>query len=123
MTTVTPTDDELALVAAVAVREGWPDLASPPASHGARTLAEQSAIARFQAAIPRAGRNERATRIRARVAIVALSLVVLGACWWVSPARTAIGLLGAGLFSLIAMRRARRRSARGAPAGLGRRSR
>jgi hypothetical protein len=38
---------------------------------------------------------------------------VLGACWWVSPTRTALGLIGAGLFSLIALRR-RGRSRSGA---------
>ena len=52
--------------------------------------------------------------MRARLAIVALTLGVLGACWWVSPARTAIGLVGAGVFSLVAMRRSRRRTGRGA---------
>lgn len=30
------TDDELTLVADVAVREGWTDLATPPEAHGAR---------------------------------------------------------------------------------------
>jgi hypothetical protein len=52
-------------------------------------------------------------RIRARLAIVAMAVAVLGVCWWVSPTRTAIGLVGAGLFSLIALRRSRRRGARG----------
>ena len=41
--------------------------------------------------------------------MVAISLSVVGVCWWVSPTRTAIGLIGAGLFSLIALRRSRRR--------------
>ena len=113
MTATLPTDEELALVADVAVREGWADLSAPPASHGARSLAEQAAIARFEASVPRPKRSERALRLRARLAIAALSIGVLGACWWVSPARTAIGLVGAGIFSLIAMRRARRRQARG----------
>jgi hypothetical protein len=114
MTATAPTDDELALVADVAVREGWPDLAAPPPSHGVRTLAEQLAIARFEASVPRRPRSERALRLRARLAIAALTIGVLGACWWVSPARTAIGLVGAGVFSLVAMRRSRRRTGRGA---------
>jgi len=114
VTTAIPTDEELALVADVAVREGWADLSAPPGSHGARSLAEQAAIARFEASVPRRGRSERALRLRARLAIAALTIGVLGACWWVSPARTAIGLIGAGIFSLVAMRRSRRRQARGA---------
>jgi hypothetical protein len=112
MTVTTPTDDELALVADVAVREGWTDLSKPPETHGVRSLAEQLAIARFEASVPRKARSERALRLRARLAIAALTIGVLGVCWWVSPARTAIGLVGAGLFSLIAMRRSRRRQAR-----------
>jgi hypothetical protein len=112
MTVAMPTDEELTLVADVAVREGWPDLSKPPAAHGARTLAEQAAIARFEASVPRRGRSQRALRLRARLSIAALTLGVLGACWWVSPARTAIGLVGAGLFSLIAMRRSRRKTTR-----------
>ena len=83
-------------------------------SHGVRTLAEQLAIARFEASVPRRPRSERALRLRARLAIAALTIGVLGACWWVSPARTAIGLVGAGVFSLVAMRRSRRRTGRGA---------
>lgn len=114
MTATTPTDDELALVADVAVREGWADLSAPPASHGARSLQEQRAIARFEASVPRAPRSQRALRLRARLAIAALTIGVLGACWWVSPARTAIGLIGAGIFSLVAMRRSRRKQARAA---------
>jgi hypothetical protein len=112
MTVATPTDDELTLVADVAVREGWQDLSKPPADHGARTLAEQLAIARFEASVPRRGRSQRALRLRARLSIAALTLGVLGACWWVSPARTAIGVVGAGLVSLVAMRRSRRRPKR-----------
>lgn len=113
-TTTEITDDELALVARVAGREGWGDLSAPPEAHGPRTLDEGRAVARFTAAIPgsRASRvrSPRAARIRARVAIVALTVGVLGACWFVSPTRTAIGLFGAGLFSLVALRRTRRRA-------------
>jgi hypothetical protein len=102
-------DAELALVAAVAAREGWDDLAAPPGDHPPRTIGEQLAVARFDAALPRRrARTPRASRIRARLALVALAVVVLGACWWVSPTRTAIGLLAAGVFSLVALRRGRR---------------
>ena len=106
------TDDELTLVGDVAVREGWTDLASPPRAHGVRSLAEERAVARFQASVPRR-RNARMARVRARLAIVAMAVAVLGVCWWVSPTRTAIGLVGAGLFSLIALRRSRRRGTQG----------
>jgi hypothetical protein len=114
MTATMPTDDELTLVADVAVREGWTDLSRPPESHGARTLSEQLAIARFESSVPRRARSDRALRLRARLAIAALTIGVLGVCWWVSPARTAIGLVGAGIFSLVAMRRSRRRTSRAA---------
>jgi hypothetical protein len=107
--TVTPvSDSELALVAQVAGRERWSDLSAPPDAHGPRTIAEELAVSRFRTALPRP-RGPRATRLQARLALVALSVVVLGACWWVSPTRTAIGVFGAGLFSLIALRRSQRR--------------
>jgi hypothetical protein len=108
------TDAELAVVAAVAGREGWVDLSSPPQDHAPRSLDEERAVARFQAAVPTV-RDERAIRIRARVAIAVLTVVVLGGCWLVSPTRTAIGLIGAGIFSLIALRRSQRRAAAGRP--------
>jgi hypothetical protein len=108
------TDAELAVVARVAGREGWSDLSAPPEEHGPRSLEEGRAVARFAAAVPGArgprGRSARATRVRARLALVVLTVGVLGACWWVSPTRTAIGLIGAGLFSLIALRRTTRRA-------------
>jgi len=44
-------------------------------------------------------------RLRARLLMIATAVVVLGVCWWVSPARTALGLLGAGVVLLVAMRR------------------
>lgn len=115
------TDAELALVARVAGREGWSDLASPPQAHAPRTLDEERAVARFAAAVPRRRRRgARARRVHARLALVALAAVVLGACWVVSPTRTAIGLIGAGLFSLVALHRARRRErATAAPARAG----
>jgi hypothetical protein len=104
-------DDELLIVARIAQREGWRDLGEPPSEHGPRSIEEELAVARFRDAVPRR-RSDRARRIRARVGVVAISLSVVGACWWVSPTRTAIGLFGAGLFSLIALRRSRRRSLR-----------
>jgi len=114
MATTPITDAELELVARVAGREAWADLATPPDEHPPRTIAEQLAVARFGSAVPRR-RDPRVMRIRARIAIVALSVVVLGACWFVSPTRTAIGLFGAGIFSLIALRRARRRETAARP--------
>jgi Flp pilus assembly protein TadB len=105
MTATDLTDAELALVAAVATREGWTDLGTPPERHPPRTLAEELAVDRFRTAVPRGKRPGRAGRLRARLAIAAISVAVLGACWWVSPTRTAIGLFGAGLFCLVALRR------------------
>lgn len=109
----TLSDADLELVAAVARREGWGDLAAPPARHEPRSLDEERVVARFsEAAAVRAPRAAGRSRWQARLAIVALSLVVLGGCWYVSPARTAIGLIGAGLFSLVSLRRGRRRRGR-----------
>ena len=102
------TDAELSLVADVASREGWTDLAAPPERHDPRSLAEELAVARFRAAVPRGPRGARTTLLRARIAVAVLAVMVLGACWWVSPTRTAIGLFGAGLFCLIALRRRNR---------------
>lgn len=111
---VSPVSDaELALVAQVAGREGWGDLSAPPDAHGPRTIAEELAVSRFRAALPPA-RPAPLGRLKARLALVALSVLVLGACWWVSPTRTAIGLVGAGLVSLVALRRSRRRHRPGA---------
>ena len=97
-------DAELALVAAVAGREAWTDLSAPPQDHPPRTLEEERAVARFGAAVP-SRRRGRPSALRGRLAVAALTVGVLGACWWVSPTRTAIGLIGAGLFSLVALRR------------------
>lgn len=104
------TDDELALVADVARREGWDDLARPPERHAPRSLDEELAVARFAEAVPRRARRSASLQLRARIGLVALAVVVLGACWWVSPTRTAIGLVGAGIFSLWSLRRSRRRA-------------
>lgn len=106
-------DDELAVVAEVARREGWVDLARPPESHAPRSIAEERAVARFTQAVPRRRRIPNLA-LRARIGIVVLTVVVLGACWWISPTRTAIGLIGAGIFSAFALRRARRREGAGA---------
>jgi hypothetical protein len=111
------TDDELTLVAEVARREGWDDLARPPESHAPRSLGEERAVARFAEAVPRRARRTATLEMRARVGLVALAVVVLGVCWWVSPTRTAIGLVGAGIFCLWSLRRSRRRARGGrAPA-------
>jgi hypothetical protein len=103
-------DEELLLVAEVARREGWEDLARPPAAHAApRSLQEAAAVARFAAlAADRAPRSRAGPDGRARLALALAAAAVVGACWWVSPARTAIALLGAGLICLIALRRRRR---------------
>jgi Flp pilus assembly protein TadB len=106
-------DDDLVMVAAVAEREGWPDLENPPADHSGspRTLAELEAVGRYTAHL--VATNPDITRrraIRLRLAVAAGTVVVLGACWYVSPARTAIALIGGGLFCLVALRRGRRRT-------------
>lgn len=107
-----PSDAELALVARVAGREGWTDLASPPA-HGPRSIDEELAVARFRDAIPRSRRRRRGlTRLQGRIAVAALTVVVLGGCWMVSPSRTAVGIFGAALFTLVAFRRRRRAGVR-----------
>lgn len=111
MATQKISDDELLIVARIAQREGWSDLGTPPVDHAPRSIEEELAVSRFAEAVPRR-QNERVKRIRVRVAMVAIGLSVLGVCWWVSPTRTAIGLIGAGLFSLIALRRSRRRGVR-----------
>jgi hypothetical protein len=113
-------EDDLLIVARVAEREGWQGLEPPPSAHPPRTLAEQTALARFGASMGAPERRRRARvghEAKVRLAMVAAALVVLGACWWVSPARTALGLLGAGIVCLVAARRHRRGagSGRGAP--------
>jgi hypothetical protein len=116
------TDDELALVAGVARREGWDDLARPPERHAPRSLDEERAVARFAEAVPRRSRRALSLELRARIGLVALAVVVLGVCWWVSPTRTAIGLVGAGIFCVWSLRRSRRRARdrrTGAPARSG----
>ena len=113
-------DTELAVVARVAGREAWSDLSSPPDSHSPRTIEEELAVSRFRAAVP-VRSSPRVSAVRARLAVAVLSVAVLGACWWVSPTRTAIGLFGAGLFSLVALRRrgrGRARARRPHPLGL-----
>ena len=104
MTRTAISDAELSLVAAVAGREAWTDLSAPPEEHPPRTLGEELAVARFRAAVPHR-RAARRTAVHARLAVAVLTVGVLGACWWVSPTRTAIGLIAAGFFSLIALRR------------------
>ena len=107
-------------VARVAEREGWDDPAAPPASHDPRTLDEEAAVARFAAAQrpARRARARLAYETKVRLGLILAAIVVLGACWWVSPTRTALGLMGAGLVCLVAMRR-RRRRATGRAGGVG----
>lgn len=109
-------EDELLIVARVAEREGWDDIDAPPGAHPPRTIVEQAAVARFAAARGTPARRSAARvgrEAKVRLAAVAFALVVLGACWWVSPARTALGLLGAGVVCLIAARRRGRGAGRG----------
>lgn len=109
------TDAELVLVAEVARREGWTDLARPPVvgEGHPRSLAEAQAVARFaRAAGVAAAPKERGKGLRARLVVAVVCLLALGVCWWVSPTRTAIGLLGAGAFCLIALRRRGKRTRR-----------
>lgn len=115
----TPSDAELEIVARVAGREAWVNLTAPPESHAPRTIAEALAVARFggAAARRRSRRGRGLTRLQARLALGALTVLVLGACWLISPTRTAIGIFGGALFCLIAFRRrtASARSARRRP--------
>lgn len=104
------TDAEYVLVAAVAAREGWDDLAAPPADPVLpRTVAEQAAVLRFAAALPPAPTSRGWNPAHARALMVVLVAAGLVACWLVSPERTALGLLFAGLFCLVALRRRARR--------------
>jgi Flp pilus assembly protein TadB len=106
-------DAQLLLVAEVARREGWGDLREPVLEAFPRTLAEHEAVRVYAAALPARGRADAARRMRrARIAMLALLAVGLVACWLVSPERTALALVVAGLFSLLALRRRRRRAAR-----------
>ena len=118
----TLSDAELSVVARVAGREAWTDLSAPPDAHGPRSLDEELAVARFRAALPVRRGPRRVTALQARIGVAVLTVGVLGACWWVSPTRTAIGLFGAGVFSLFALRRRgrdRRRDPRRRPRAMG----
>lgn len=123
-TTANPLDDDdLVLVARVAEREGWSDFERPPAGHAGapRTLVETAAVERFAAHLAATDpRKVRRSALRLRLAVAAGALAVLGACWWVSPTRTAIALIGAGLFCLVALRRGRRSRRRPQRMALGR---
>lgn len=105
------TDEEYLIVAAVAAREQWPDLGNPPLTGATpRSLPEQAAIGRFISAMGEARaprRRELDPRI-VRAIMVAALVIGLGACWIVSPGRTALGLIVAGVFCLWALRRQRR---------------
>ncbi|MFN8110909.1 MAG: hypothetical protein U0Y82_13850 [Thermoleophilia bacterium] len=107
------TDAEYRLVADVAAREGWPDLRRPTITgHSVRTLHEQRAVARYDAAVRRTART-RSPGMPPRVAAATMWLLGalgLGACWWVSPTRTAIALVVVGVAALVGLaRRGRRR--------------
>ena len=109
----TLTDEEIFTVAAVARREGWTDLAAPPETHAPRSLSEEGAVARFADASRDRAKRVRSGPWRVRLGMVAIALVVIGVCWWISPERTAIALIVAGLLSLIALRvKGRRRGRR-----------
>lgn len=115
------TDDEYRLVATVAEREGWVDLAKPVVDAARpRTIAEQQAVLRFAAAIPgprlSSGWNPR----WARGVMLAIGAVGLLVCWLISPERTALGLLFVGVFCLIGLRRRGRAPGAGASRRAGR---
>ena len=90
----------------MAGREAWTDLSAPPRGPRLRGRSQEELRRRplrRGRAVP--ARRGRPSALRGRLAVAALTVGVLGACWWVSPTRTAIGLFGAGLFSLVALRR------------------
>jgi hypothetical protein len=106
------TEEQYRLVAAVAEREGWTDLAAPALEGGPRTLAEQEAVLRFTRALPAARARSRAVRERnAKLVMAAVGAAGLLVCWMVSPERTAAALLMVGVFCLVALRRRGRRAA------------
>jgi hypothetical protein len=97
------------LVAGVAQREGWADLARPPAAFAPRTIDEAAAVERYAAAAAAREPRPRDPRRRARIATVVATALTLGVCWWVSPTRTAIAVLAVGAIAMFAMARRRRR--------------
>ena len=109
MSAPTISDDHLATVATVARRERWVDLTSPPDRHGPRSVAAAVAVARFVDAADQRRRRVKDRSRNARIAVVVLVAVVLGACWLVSPERTALALLAAGLIAFVAHSTGRRR--------------
>jgi hypothetical protein len=119
MTAFQITDQQLALVGDVARREGWRDLGDPPLAGGPRSLSEQLAIASYiDTVMPMASKDPINARRRARIGMVGLLVVGLIVCWIVSPERTALGLLVAGIFCLFAFRKSRRRGARAGRSGV-----
>ncbi|MEQ9335795.1 MAG: hypothetical protein RJQ03_01235, partial [Miltoncostaeaceae bacterium] len=100
------------LAAAVAAREGWDPDGPAPDRHGPRTLDEERAVALMHAGAQVAAGRPRVhdPARRARLITVGLIVLVLGVCWWISPERTALALIVAGLMCLVAMRRRSRRS-------------
>ena len=109
-------EQEIELAVAVAHREGWADLGSPPEEHPPRTLAEALAVARLQEARARSQRPtpERAPARTPRWAwavMIVLAVAMLGVCWWVSPGRTIAGLVVVGVFVTMGYLRRRRPAA------------
>lgn len=118
---VDPSVEDLRVAAAVAAREGWRDPACAPRVHPPRTLEEQAAVARLSAAasVRRPSRAPIGPALRVRLMLLTLSVVLLGVCWWVSPTRTALGLLVAGGVCVVAQRRRRTRARRVGPRAAG----
>ncbi len=113
------TDEEYHLVAAVAAREGWADLSRPVTTGGGpRSLAEQAAVLRYAAAVPRPRMATGWDPRWARAVMLAIGAVGLLACWLVSPERTALGLVVVGLFCLVGLRRRGRAAAMPARRGV-----
>jgi Flp pilus assembly protein TadB len=106
-------DEEMELAVAVARREGWADLGSPPEDHPPRTLSEALAVARLQQARTQARARSRAggpagTPRWAWGVMIALAVAILGVCWWVSPGRTVAGLVVVAVFVTVGLLRRRR---------------
>lgn len=106
---------ERALITQVALRERWRDPRNPPThAPGPRSLPEQAAISRYQAALRPPARTPGAASLRRRrqitLAILILACVAgVVACLMVSVTQTLFGLLGGAVFGLWSWRRARRR--------------
>ncbi|MCB0872864.1 MAG: hypothetical protein H6531_08295 [Actinobacteria bacterium] len=108
MVTGTLTSHEYHLVADVADREGWSDLASPPIDGAMRTVREQQAVLRYRAALaPQNPVGSAAAQAWfARIVIIVLSSAGFLACWIASPGRTVGALVVVTMvMGIAAMRR------------------